>query len=172
MISKAMEIGAIAPSSKILAKAMVDFIDRDKPGLIVELGAGFGAITDELIRQNYPQERLVIFEIQKLLVNKLHAKYPRATIFDVSAENMYKYLKDKSISTIISSLPLRSLPDDVVNRIGKSIIQISNPGTRYIQFTYDLRTKNKTYFKSRLNHVKSKIVPLNIPPARVDVFVR
>ncbi|MCK5018630.1 MAG: hypothetical protein KAS32_16335 [Candidatus Peribacteraceae bacterium] len=172
MLSKAREIGAIAPSSKMLARAMVDFIDVKKPGIIVEIGAGFGAITDELIRQNIPQERIVIFEVQKMMVDKLHAKYPRALIFQVSAEHMVKYLKDKSISAIVSSVPLRSLPDDVVARIGKAIVKISTPGTRYIQYTYDLRGKEKTYFRSKLQYVKSKIVPLNIPPARVDVFVR
>ena len=50
-------VGAIAPASKALAQAMADEVARVGPGLLIEIGAGTGAITQALARLGAPPDR-------------------------------------------------------------------------------------------------------------------
>ena len=50
--------GAIAPSSNILAKAMVDAIDFDVAKCIVELGPGTGSFTKEIMKRKRKEQHL------------------------------------------------------------------------------------------------------------------
>ena len=42
-------MGAVAPASRALARAIVSEVWRSQPGVVVEVGAGTGAITQELV---------------------------------------------------------------------------------------------------------------------------
>ena len=57
--------GAIAPSSKILAKKMVDVIDFNRAKCIVELGPGTGAFTKEIIRERRRRQYFFLLKLMK-----------------------------------------------------------------------------------------------------------
>ena len=60
-IRSPLKIGALTPSSKSLARAMARQVDLSEEGMVVELGAGTGAVTHALALA-IPAERLLIVE--------------------------------------------------------------------------------------------------------------
>jgi len=55
-------IGAVAPSSRFLARAMATQVDLRRPGPVIELGGGTGSVTKALLEAGLPVERLIVVE--------------------------------------------------------------------------------------------------------------
>jgi phospholipid N-methyltransferase len=167
--------GSVCPSSRFLARKMVASIGR-KPnecGTIVELGAGTGAITSELVKAGYASEsKLYCIEFDSKLCSLLGQKFPTANILNGSAENIRELVgKDSSnITTIVSGLPLVSLPKECVDNIVKEVENTLQKGGRFIQFTYNLTRAPSSLGFVSMRHIETSFVVLNIPPARIDIF--
>ena len=74
-------VGSVIPSSRMLAKAMRRTAqDYGAPNsLIIEAGAGTGAITRELVA-HFPANRLLINEVNPRLARRLRDRFPGNTI--------------------------------------------------------------------------------------------
>src|SRR5512134_1777547 len=59
--------GAVAPSSKALAHTMTSELSLNyrRPAAVLEVGAGTGSITAEIVRYLAPGDRLDIYEIDR-----------------------------------------------------------------------------------------------------------
>src|SRR6478609_4871528 len=79
-LAKPLAIGAVAPSSKVLARTMAQYVDPDSEGPIVELGPGTGAITNALIEHGVDQKRLVLVEYNPGFCALLRDRYPHAKV--------------------------------------------------------------------------------------------
>lgn len=132
-------VGAILPSSRHLAKAMARHAGGAQA--LVELGAGTGTITAELVRQ-YPAVPLILFEQNPELAGRLHDRFPGAQIiaecFHARTE-MLAHLPERTI--FVSSLPFRSLPSAVAKPTITALqhLLVESPHRRMIQFTYQPR---------------------------------
>ena len=73
------------------------------------------------------------------------------------------------VRTVVSSLPLRSLPPETVRAIAGQLEAVLAPGARFIQFTYKHRALC-SMLSERFTTVYSRIIWGNLPPARLDVF--
>jgi len=163
-------IGAAFPSSKYLARAMVAHIPKLGTGYVVELGPGTGAITKQILRSGIDSKRLIVVEISPRLVKHLKEKFPDVNIVEGNAENLDTLLGDKiaNVDCIVSSLPLKSLPKSTVKNIISKIDKVLSIGGVYIQFTYGVFFQKKV-LSSKMQHIFSKIVWWNFPPAAVNV---
>jgi phosphatidylethanolamine/phosphatidyl-N-methylethanolamine N-methyltransferase len=163
--------GAILPSSKYLAKTMASYIPLVQDSFIVELGAGTGVITKALLDHGIAAKRIIAIEYVPELVNNLKKRFPDITIIEGNALHLTQLLKDFPYLTecIISGLPLRSLSDEVRVGILKQIPTLLPKQGRYIQFTYDITSRQDIYPKN-YHLIHSKIVWFNIPPAKIEVF--
>lgn len=173
------EMGAIFPSSHWLATEMASHALLEDDGLVIELGPGTGAITKALFEAGVNPANLIAVEYSHDLVVKLCSEFPTLQVIEGNAVNLRALLSDyfgdnsgdasHKVSTIISSLPLRSLPESVTQAILQEIAGILPVGSKYIQFTYSVRQNN---FESLIHyrHHVSKWIWFNLPPARVDVF--
>ena len=107
-IKKPFVIGTVAPSSKILARRMVERVDFGKVGTIVEYGPGNGVFSKEILTRIRPETKLFAIEIDKKTIDYLKQNLPELTIYHDSVVNVSKYL-DKHDSehadVIISGLP-------------------------------------------------------------------
>jgi hypothetical protein len=56
------KIASVWPSSKMLARATIKEVDWEKAKVIVELGAGTGAITEEIIARLKPHTKFLAIE--------------------------------------------------------------------------------------------------------------
>lgn len=165
-------VGALFPSSKWLATNLVQQISKNPPGLVVELGAGTGAITTALLNQKRLFHQLIVIERSAKLANHLMQRFPELSIIQGDACQLHRLINkftSSPIQAIVSSLPLRTLSPSSIGKIGIEINQILIKGGLYIQYTYSLWGKPLCP-SSQLKLVKQQWVWQNLPPARIDVF--
>lgn len=172
LFSNPRQTGAICPSSKALAKEMTSHVVQDKNGLVVELGAGTGVITHALSKVVVNLENMIVIECSNILVQNLRDRFPGHRIINGDASKLRSLLENetKEVNTIISSLPLRSLPRKMTETILNEITTILSPGGRYIQLTYSFRNIPNTL--SKFDKIFTKRIWNNFPPARVDVWAK
>lgn len=173
-IANPQRMGAVAPSSPRLAKAMADWLPADPDSYVLELGPGTGVVTEALLQRGLPQERLVAIEQNIKMARALREKYPRAQVIAGDAWKLDDLLRRRrepveKVGAVISSLPLLNFPREDAERLADKIRSVLEPDGKWVQFTYrihKLRPRGTSSFKLRA----TKIVWFNLPPARVSVF--
>ena len=159
-------VGSIIPSSAVLARSL----SRHAHGAehIIELGAGTGVITHHLDR-NFPLIPLVVVERDSRMARALRARFSRPTIVAANVEEC-AHLFDNipKASTVVSSLPFRSLPLPVADEIIRllTIFLLAAPQRQLAQFSYGHR-EPFTAPTASLAWIKHELVLRNIPPAWV-----
>src|SRR5579885_3460216 len=131
-------IASFVPSSRFLARMTCKGIDYDAARCIVELGAGTGPITQELVRRIRSHTRLVIVELDPDFCKRLRAKFPGADIVEGDAAQMDKLLADRGIKRVdhvLSGLPLPSFPAPLRDAIIASSARALAPGGTFRQLT-------------------------------------
>lgn len=165
-------VGAVFPSSKRLAFSLAQQIPINQPGLVVELGAGTGAITAALVDQKNLFHQLIVIERSAKLSNHLTRRFPELRVIQGDARQLHTLINQSTsapIQAIVSSLPLRSLPSSIVEKIGTEINHVLIKGGLYIQYTYSLWGKPLCP-SPKLKLIRQQWVWQNLPPARIDVF--
>lgn len=168
-------IGAILPSSRSLARAMVAQIDGNVPGVIIELGAGTGVMTDALLHAGFPPERLLIIERDPHLHAILSSHFEGLTILCEDAMNLEKLLARHGITevcAIISSLPFMTIPRPIGQVIQAQMAKVISKKGVIVQFTYGMQSpiSKEQQKKCHLTSKRSKIVVANVPPAHIWVY--
>ena len=175
LLSNPGPVGSAVPSSRFLGRRMASFLPQLPKGYVVELGAGTGAITDALLKRGIPADRIVPVERSETMVKLLRRRFPSLSIALGDATELRSLLKTwlpndaLEISYVVSSLPLRSLPENVVVSIVQEIYHVLPEHGKLLQYTYDLR-KTPHPFLANFRRCRTAVVWANIPPARVDVF--
>src|SRR5258708_27547337 len=109
-------VGAISPSSKYLANAMLDPLPLERTRIAVELGAGTGAITSALLDRLPLSATLLVFEINGRFFDCLRRTIsdPRVILINSSVEYLDSELHRRGIQPVdvaVSSLGLAFMPD-------------------------------------------------------------
>ncbi len=172
MLASPGAVGAVWPSSRRLAKRVAAAVPVAGDGLVVELGAGTGVVTEALLQRGVPTHRLRVIERSPTFVQCLRQRFPKVTVVHGNAKHLAELLPEgANVDAIVSSLPLRSLPADDVTAIVDQWRSVLSPGQTIIQFTYALHGQPDALspgFASREN----RFVWANVPPAKVMVFAR
>lgn len=174
-IRSPLKIGALVPSSRKLAHAMAAEVDTGKPGSIIELGGGTGAVTQGLLSAGIPPERLIIIERDRKLHAVLTSHFPDLNILCADVAELDKVLIGAGVTrvnAIVSSLPLLSMPKPVRQAIVHQMAAAIGHDTVLIQFTYGPRSPIS---RQHLRHYhlqgrRKKLVVANVPPAHVWVY--
>jgi phosphatidylethanolamine/phosphatidyl-N-methylethanolamine N-methyltransferase len=166
--------GSVTPSSPKLAAAMARWLPSDPESYVLELGPGTGAVTQALIERGLREDRLVAIENNPKLARLLHRRFPRAHIITGDAWHLDVLLREQaepieSVGAVISSLPLLNFPPAEADTLAEKIRAILERGGKWVQYSYHL---GNGHHKSatRFHRLASKIVWLNLPPARVNVY--
>jgi len=165
-------IGALCPSSARLAQRMAAHVSATGNGLVVELGAGTGVVTQALLDRGIPPGRLVVVERSSSFVRHLRARFPDLAVILGSAAELADLLEHGGcVDAIVSSLPLRTMPSaDVTAIVGQWRHLLAADGVA-VQYTYDLRDCGRLDGHG-LAVRANEIVWGNLPPARVLAFER
>lgn len=162
-------IGAVCASSRWLAREIAVHVPAGD-GLVVELGAGTGIVTDALLsKRGVSPDRLIVIERSEAFVRHLRRRFPGIAVICGDAAQLDELLpRDRHIDALISSLPLRSLSQPLRRRIIDQWAQALDQDSVLIQYTYDIRWQTHTCAcdQSFVVH-DSRIVWANLPPARV-----
>ena len=167
-------VGAVAPSGQQLASAMAAQV-IPASGLVVELGGGTGVITAALLRQGIAPGQLLVIETCMSMAHNLAIRFPDVTILHADAARLSSLLQQSRLenpATVVSSLPLLSLPHRQRFRILKEIAAVLPVGGRLVQFTYSPLPPISVLLAKRLGFEGNRVrrIAINLPPAAVWVY--
>lgn len=161
-------VGSMIPSSRYLAKKMLQNVNFKKARVLVELGPGTGVFTRKILEQMNEDAKLFVFELNDEFYRQLQEEIQddRIILIHDSAEFIQKHLNDAGFihaDYVISSLPLTNFP----NKLKETILQAAhhclvNDG-KYIQFAYSLISKK--ILQTQFDETNISFTPLNFPPA-------
>lgn len=164
-------VGAVKPSSKHLAKKMVEDVNFCKARCIAELGAGTGVFTEEVVKAKRDETVYLVFEINDAFYRTLNDKYgsiPNVHIIHDSAEKLASCLAKYGFSRsdyILSGLPFASLPKETSDRILRECRRCLTAGGSFITFQY---TRLKLpLFRKYFAKISLKKENRNVPPAYI-----
>ena len=167
-------IGAVAPSSRGLARAMAREVAPQGTGFVVELGGGTGSITSALLDHGVAPDRLVVVERDYTLAAILRKRFPGVRIVRGDAGELSALLGSLGIDqvdTVVSSLPLLSMPKLVRRRIVDASVAVLAEDGSFIQFTYGVASPFPAPEFGLKGEVADRIF-FNFPPAAVWRFRR
>ena len=173
-VSHPRRIGAVAPSSGWLARAMAQWVEVPPQGWVVELGAGTGAVTEALLARGVPPQPLLAVETMPRLVELLRRRFPQVRLVEGDARHLRSLVSgmlgpEATVSAVVSSLPLRAFSSADRARVVSEIHALLPVGGRWIQFRYRLRYESALHWEGfRLR--ESTVVWRNLPPARVVCY--
>ena len=175
LLNNPRPVGSAVPSSPFLARRMASYVPRAPRGYVVELGAGTGAITAAHLKRGIPPQQIVSVERSELMVRLLKRRFPSLKVALGDAGELRALLRaflakeTVEVSHVVSSLPLRSLPEDVVKNIIREVHAILPKDGKLIQYTYNLGMRTHPCL-SGFKRIRTTVVWANVPPARLDVF--
>ena len=167
-------IGAVAPSSRHLGRAMADQVLGAGPGPIIELGGGTGSVTRALLEAGIAPERLVVVERDEKLYRILQARFPRLRVIRGDARGLRRLLAPLGITeaaAVVSSLPLISIPRMTLNRILAESFALLGEGRPFVQFTYGVVSPIARERKGLTGRIAARVWA-NLPPASVWRYER
>jgi phosphatidylethanolamine/phosphatidyl-N-methylethanolamine N-methyltransferase len=171
-IEKPLHMGAVMPSSKLLARTMAEYVDVEAKGPVVELGPGTGAITNALIEHGVDQKRLVLVEYNPGFCALLRDRYPQARVVQGDAYALRASLKDVldvPASAVVSGLPLVTKPMLTRLKLIRDAFTALAPGAPFVQFTYSVAPPIPKSLPGVSTEASERIW-MNLPPARVWVY--
>lgn len=123
------QVGALVPTSKSTVRAMLDMTEWRPASRVVELGAGTGVYTDELLRRVGPGAEVIAFEIDPRLAERLTERFSdhRLRVVNDSAERLADYLDGQKADVIVSALPFTTLPVGVRETVFGAITEALAP---------------------------------------------
>jgi phospholipid N-methyltransferase len=170
-LTRGKVIASFAPSSRFMVRAVLRGIDFSKCNCIVELGAGTGPITAELIRRAPKDCKLLIIELDADLARHLRKRFPNADVVEADAADMDRLLDERGIDKadhIISGLPLPSIPEEIRDRILDVSAKRLAPGGSFRQLTV-MPMVYYWMYRRYFTDLKFRFVPLNLPPGGVYI---
>jgi phosphatidylethanolamine/phosphatidyl-N-methylethanolamine N-methyltransferase len=171
-IEKPLHVGAVMPSSKLLARTMAQYVDAESEGPVIELGPGTGAITNALIEHGIDQKRLVLVEYNPSFCALLRDRYPQATVVQGDAyslrDSLFEVLKVPA-SAVVSGLPLVTKPMLIRLKLIREAFTALSPGAPFVQFTYSVAPPIPKSLPGVSTEASERIW-MNLPPARVWVY--
>ena len=171
-IERPLTTGAVAPSGKILARAMARYVDPNSDGPVVELGPGTGPVTEALVEAGVAPSRLILVEFNSGFCRILRARYPQATVVEGDAYSLRLLLEAlllQPAAAVVSSLPLVTKPVRQRLRLIRDAFDLMLPGAPFVQFTYAVASPLPRQLGG-FSAEASERIWMNIPPARVWVY--
>jgi phospholipid N-methyltransferase len=177
-------VGAVAPSSRFLTRAMLRPLPLERARVIVEVGPGTGVMTQALLELIPSDATLLAFEINSRFSRYLRSNVTdsRLDVINASAETLRKEMHRRGydrVDAAVSSLALGFMPDwqrrAFLSELG-SLLGEAGVFTQYQYFhglqlrngqlkRFDLTRLLRQYFRS----VQRRVIWRNLPPAFVFV---
>ncbi len=179
-LRRPLAMGAVVPSGRLLAEALALTVVAEmkgRDGHVIELGAGTGEVTKAMLANGIPAERLALVERDPELAAFLRRHFRGPRIIEGDAARLPKLLAGADVSrvaTVISGLPLLSLPAEVVTGIVHGVFEALPRGAALVQFTYGPAPPVPKALRENLHLVGAhgRRIWRNVPPAVVWTFRR
>lgn len=183
-------VGAVWPSSKGLCEAMVRPVVGGAAGplRVLEVGAGVGPVTAELVQRLLPGDRLDVVELNPEFCATLRGRFAAAAPIAprIHEADILRFEPGVRYHHIVSGLPLANFPAELSEAIYERFFDLLEPDGTLIMFHHILGREVLRCFgmptgrrrAKRLMEIEEALAPLvvdshtvmlNVPPARVLV---
>lgn len=170
------EVGTLLPSGPALARRLAAVVPRGADErIVVELGAGTGAVTAEIARQAGPGVRLIAIERDGPMAQQLRERNLGAHVVAADALSLREILADQKLDradVIISVLPWTLLPHARQRELLGVIRAALRPDGVFTAAAYAAGywTPTARRFRGELHRSFHEVVPTrsmwsNVPPA-------
>lgn len=186
--------GAIAPSSRFLARALTRPLrERADTIRVLEVGPGTGAVTRAIVRHIKPGDRFDLVEINERFAAHLKERFAADPLYrqvadraDVHVCPLQQFAPADPYDVIISGLPFNNFPAGLVEELLDRCLGLLNPGGTMSFFEYMYvrpvrRLVSPSHEKTRLAEIERILqsrfarhrfqtdwVFVNVPPAWVQ----
>ncbi|MDA2916231.1 methyltransferase domain-containing protein [Nitrospinae bacterium AH_259_B05_G02_I21] len=168
-------IGAIAPSSQVLARIITEWIDWENADTVIEYGPGTGAFTEEIMARLRPGAKFFAIEVHPGMVADLKRRYPNVVVYQDSVANIKEICEEQGVEevdAIICGLPWAAFTDEEQTIFLEAMMTVLKPSAQFTTFAYlqGLLLPAGQRFKKKLTEYfsqvgRSRTVWWNLPPA-------
>lgn len=174
-VKKPRQTASVVPSSRYLARLMVEHIDPHD-GRVLELGGGTGVFTRAILQTGLPPEQLEVVEINPAFARGLRRHFPAVSVLETPAQIVSTVAAGEpgEYQTVISGLPLLAMDRHMHADILSESFRMLRPGGSFIQFTYSMRppVSRDILHALDLDVERAGQTVRNFPPATVFRFFR
>jgi phosphatidylethanolamine/phosphatidyl-N-methylethanolamine N-methyltransferase len=172
-----LTVGAVAPSSRRLSRAMVAGLHHGPGACVAEFGPGTGSFTASIAATLAPSARYLGIERNAVFAERLGRKFPDLRFVCGSVENVLELVRDRlllPLDAVISGLPFASFSRVVTNSILDGLHASLRDGGTFTTFEYVHTYGLPSTFRFRREMrrrfgapVSRKLVAGNLPAALV-----
>lgn len=149
--------GAVAPSSRFLARAMVQPLARRKqPSRVLEVGPGTGAVTSQIVKHLKLDDHFDLVEINPEFAEMLRRRFssdpryqPVANQANVHSLPLQDFRPEEPYDVIISGLPFNNFPAELVEELIDHCLGMLAPGGEMAFFEYMFVRSTRRVVSSR-----------------------
>jgi phosphatidylethanolamine/phosphatidyl-N-methylethanolamine N-methyltransferase len=176
-IREPASVGALSPSSRALALAMIEGFDLRHADTIVELGAGTGAFTGPILERIGKHTTFLAMELDPIHARSLKRRFPSLAVYNDSAERMLEYLalhQKDTADYVVSGLPWANIPPQAQDQIMDEILASLGTDGVFSTFAYvharwlPKARQFRRVLQRRFGRVETTpVIWRNLPPAFV-----
>jgi phospholipid N-methyltransferase len=169
--------GAIAPSSRLLARRMVEGLDLAAARTVVEAGPGTGAFTGTILEATGDDACVVAVEVNGRLAARLEARFPGLHVVHDSVEHLPRHLAAlgrPQADAVLCGLPWAVFGPKAQERLLEGIRRGLRQGGVFVTFGYVhcallpwTRHFHRLLARDFVDLTASPVVWRNLPPAIV-----
>lgn len=158
-------VGAVLPTSSRTVRDTLDMGDVGAARVVVELGAGTGVYTSQILERLAPDAELHAFEVDPALAAGLRRDLPdaRLHVHADSAAHLEDVLGGRRPDVVVSGLPFTSLPGSLRTEILDVVRRVLADDGVFLVLQYSPFVRRDLH--RRYASVRWRLSPLNVPPA-------
>jgi phospholipid N-methyltransferase len=161
-------VGAVAPTSRGVARKMASLGGVQYAKAIAELGPGTGAITRELLAALPPDGRMWAFEVYEPFARHLRETVhdARFTLLEQSAAEVPALRRREApagFDAVISSIPFSLIGPEGTREIVRGVAESLRPGGMFVALQYH-PTYLRPYLLEAFEQVRRNPYAWNVPP--------
>lgn len=163
------QVASLWPTSRSLARAVVDAKSIQTGQVVIELGAGTGPVTAIILKriaELQGQVTFIAFELDPHLCRILRQRFPGLDLVEGDASLFPAALSARGLTQvdhIINCLPNPSLPPEVQERVRRGVAEHLSPHGSMRQLT-EVWKRYLPYYRQWFDDVRFRWEPRNLPP--------
>ena len=168
-LAKGRVISSAVPSSASMVAGLLRYVDFTRPGTIVELGAGTGPVTEQILERVQPFHRFVAVENDGDFCGILRRRFPTTTLLEMDASKVGEPLANLGIHKVdyvISGLPTPNLPARAAVRLWRWLVESLAPHGLFVQITI-APLVYRAFYERLFATVEYNMIWRNFPPGGV-----
>lgn len=169
------EVGSVLPSSRFLARRVLECGDVAKARVVVELGPGTGVLTGQILEHMPTDGKLVAVEILPEFAKLLRESWddPRITVFEGSSADLERALAEAGevqADLVVSGIPFSTLEGGVGRRTLEAAKRVLGENGRFV--AYQFRSAVRRIAEPVFGPAETHSGFWNIPPMKIYVWKR